>query len=97
MKWSNFLIDPVFHYTLYIAQDWLSDNCIWCRTYEEEQMAHQMKNDEIAGWIIDWFMQHLSQASPHLGLLLFPLENRNIWVVSEPPSVSTSCSMGICQ
>lgn len=47
MKWSNFLIDPVFHYTLYEAQDWLSDNCIWCRTYEREQMAHRMKNDKM--------------------------------------------------
>lgn len=43
MKWSNFLIDPAAHYTLSMAQDWLSDNCIWCRPYTMKQTVHHTK------------------------------------------------------
>lgn len=73
IKWCNFLIEPVFHCTAYVPQDWLSDNYIWCRTYEQEQMAHQMKNDETAGSVFNWFMQHLSPA------LIFKIVTISVW------------------
>lgn len=43
MKWSNLLIDPAAHYMPSTAQDWLSDNYSWCRSYAMKQTIHHTK------------------------------------------------------
>lgn len=64
MNWCNFLIDPAAHYILSIAQDWLSDNCIWCRSYITKQTVHHTKK---------WWGCRLDNQLNHAAFMLYSI------------------------